>query len=106
RDCIEKLTVAVIFDTQAPRCWAGDFQRQTQMLLRQASLDAVGPLDQAHSLAVEVFVDAKVEKLHGATEAVGVEVVNRQARRVLLDQHESWAADDAAVGNGQALGDG
>src|SRR5262249_19285458 len=41
----------------------------------------------------------------GATQSIGIEVINRQPGVVLLDQYERWAADDSAIADAQALGD-
>jgi hypothetical protein len=76
------------------------------MFRRKGAFDPVGPLDQADALAFEILVNAEIEKLTWPLEAIGVEVVDRQAGVVFLDQHEGGAADDTAIGNLKAFRDG
>ena len=63
----------------------------------QARGDAVGPLDEADALAFEVLVHTQVGKLSGRAQAIGVEMIDRQPRCILLDQDKGGTADRAAV---------
>src|SRR5438477_5667390 len=56
------------------RGFAGDLQANAQALARQAARHAVGPLDQADAVSVEILVGAEVEELALAAQPVGVEV--------------------------------
>jgi hypothetical protein len=48
-------------------------------------------------------VDPQLGELGGRAQPVGVEVVDRQPGRVLLDEHEGGAADRPAVGEAEPL---
>src|SRR5262245_61305248 len=76
------------------------------MLGGQAFRYAVCPLDQANPVSGEVFVRSQVGKLGGVLEAIGVEVIDRQASVIFLDQDKCGTIDGPAVGDIESLGNG
>src|SRR5437016_4072743 len=77
---------------RSARGFAGDLQANGQALARQAARHAVGPLDQADAVAVEILMGAEVEELALASQPIGVEVVDRQPGLVFLDEDKRRAA--------------
>src|SRR5262249_19526911 len=53
--------------------------------------DLDGPLDDRDAVGVEQLLQADVEELGRTEDAIGVDVMNRQARAILVDQDEGRA---------------
>ncbi len=63
------------------------------MLRGQRGPDPIGPFDEGPASSVEVFVRTEALKFRFAAESIGVEVENRQAAAVFVDQYERRAED-------------
>jgi len=84
----------------------GHRNHDAQMFRRQATGHPIGPLQQTNAFPRKVFVRSEIEKLRLGAQAIGIEVINRQAAVVLLDEHEGGTGDSAAVRDAQPFGDG
>ena len=89
-----------------PTGGAGHRQFDSQALERQGAGNAVGPLDDANAVGFQIFIHAEIDELAFGSQTVGIEVEDRQASLVFLDEHERGAAHEAAIGDVEALGDG
>src|SRR5262245_7495003 len=76
------------------------------MLARETARDAISPVDQRHSLSREVLVSAEIEKLRLGAQPIGVEMIDWQPRRILLQQDKRRTADNAGICKPQSPGDG
>lgn len=72
--------------------FTGDRDSQVKMIRRKATADSIGPFDQSDAVP-EPFVGSQVEKLVLRPQAVGVGMMDRKPSLVMLQQHESRAAD-------------
>ena len=83
----------------------GRLERDHPAVVGQQAADAIGPFDQADAVAAPVVGDAQVFKGLRILQPVGIEVVDRQAAFVLVDQDERGARDRRGI-DPERFGDG
>jgi hypothetical protein len=71
-----------------------------------ALLDLVGPFNEADALALEILVHTKIKKLFHRFEPIGIEMIDRDAGRILVNKNERGAGDHPRIGNVQSQGHG
>jgi hypothetical protein len=86
-------------DEEIPARFAGHFNGDSQMVRRQQGLDTVAPFHQAHAVGLEILVSAEVDEFFRVPQAVGVEMIDRQAGLIFLDENECGATDPTAFGD-------
>ena len=65
------------------------------MLDRQAGFHAVGPFNETYTRSLEVLMRAKVEEVGWRLQPIRVEMINRQAGLIFLNQYKGRTADRA-----------
>ena len=93
-------------DDKPSRSRARWFDADPQPISRKAAFDPIGPFDQANTIAGKILVHHQFRELRRPVQPIGVEMINRQTGLVFLDQYERWTADNPAIGDAQAHGDG
>src|SRR5262245_37654386 len=83
-----------------------DGQVNAQVLRRQTPRHAVGPFHQGHTRSLEIFVCAEIGKLRLTLQSIRIEMIDRQPRLILLNQHKRRAGNGTTVRNTEPLRDG
>ena len=65
----------------------------------------IGPLHQADPIPGKILIRAEVGEVRDASQAVSIEVVDRNASRILVDQDKRGAGDGRGVRDFEPLGD-
>lgn len=82
------------------------FNCNAQVLGGQSRFHPIRPFHEADAVPREVFCSAQFRELALGTEAIGVEVVDRKAGFVLLNEHECGAVHGGRVLDTEPLRDG
>ncbi len=90
-------------DRELAARFAEDFDVDSEVIVRQAVFDPVGPFQQRDAIGIEILFRAKLEELVVVFDAIDVEVIERLAAEVSLHD-DKRRADDIFRGNTERVG--
>src|SRR6185295_13089807 len=64
-----------------------------EIFVKLVSRQALDPFDQAYAIGVEIIAQVQCLDLFCPSDAVQIDMVNRQSPLIFIDQRECWAAD-------------
>src|SRR5690349_25135042 len=72
-------------------------QTDFEIFVKLISRQALDPFDEAYAIRVEIIAQVQRRNLFCCSDAVQIDMVNRQSSLIFIDQRECWAADPRLV---------
>src|SRR5581483_3086573 len=96
---------AVWLESHRPLVFTAMLEMDVEPLIHFARRHLLEPLDQADAVRIQIFAEVELLQLVRAGDAVEVDMINRQAAVVFVDQRERRASYPSLFADFDAFGD-